>query len=132
MEQDRDLSPRFLARLAGLLQLLEGLTSTFGQVIVREKLFVSGNAAATAAKTGHQKRQHRPQLRIAGRLIQQHRDPGHHQYARDEAGWPVAAHSAHQKAGHGAGKPTAKLIEESADELAFLVHTLNARSTVEP
>ena len=36
------------------------------------------------------------------------------------------------RAGHGAGKTTAKLIEESADELAFLVHTLNVRSTVEP
>ncbi|MFO0930215.1 MAG: prolyl oligopeptidase family serine peptidase [Gemmataceae bacterium] len=29
------------------------------------------------------------------------------------------------KAGHGAGKPTAKLIEELADEYAFLVKTLN-------
>lgn len=28
------------------------------------------------------------------------------------------------KAGHGAGKPTAKLIEEAADRLAFLLHTL--------
>jgi prolyl oligopeptidase len=28
------------------------------------------------------------------------------------------------KAGHGAGKPTAKMIEESADELSFLVHEL--------
>ncbi|MBK9137911.1 MAG: S9 family peptidase [Verrucomicrobia bacterium] len=31
------------------------------------------------------------------------------------------------KAGHGAGKPTAKLIEEAADRLAFLVHTLRFR-----
>ena len=31
-------------------------------------------------------------------------------------------------AGHGAGKPTAKLIEEAADRLAFLVHTLNIKS----
>ena len=29
------------------------------------------------------------------------------------------------KAGHGAGKPTAKLIEESADKWAFLVRELN-------
>src|SRR5207244_866143 len=29
------------------------------------------------------------------------------------------------RAGHGAGKPTAKLIEEAADELAFLVRELN-------
>ena len=36
------------------------------------------------------------------------------------------------RAGHGAGKPTTKLIEESADELAFLFHTLNVRTTVEP
>ncbi len=29
------------------------------------------------------------------------------------------------KAGHGAGKPTAKVIEEVADQWAFLVKTLN-------
>ncbi|WP_375506562.1 prolyl oligopeptidase family serine peptidase, partial [uncultured Nostoc sp.] len=29
------------------------------------------------------------------------------------------------KAGHGAGKPTAKIIEEAADKWAFLVRTLN-------
>jgi prolyl oligopeptidase len=29
------------------------------------------------------------------------------------------------KAGHGAGKPTAKLIEEAADRWAFLVRELN-------
>jgi prolyl oligopeptidase len=29
------------------------------------------------------------------------------------------------KAGHGAGKPTTKIIEEIADELAFLVRSLN-------
>jgi prolyl oligopeptidase len=28
------------------------------------------------------------------------------------------------KAGHGAGKPTAKLIEEAADKLGFVVHEL--------
>ncbi len=31
------------------------------------------------------------------------------------------------KAGHGAGKPTTKLIEEAADRLAFLVQTLNVK-----
>ncbi|MHC5825563.1 MAG: prolyl oligopeptidase family serine peptidase, partial [Nostoc sp.] len=29
------------------------------------------------------------------------------------------------KAGHGAGKPTAKIIEEAADKWAFLVRTLD-------
>jgi prolyl oligopeptidase len=32
------------------------------------------------------------------------------------------------KAGHGAGKPTTKLIEEAADRLAFLVRTLDVKS----
>ena len=32
------------------------------------------------------------------------------------------------KAGHGAGKPTSKIIEESADRYAFLVKTLNMKS----
>jgi prolyl oligopeptidase len=32
------------------------------------------------------------------------------------------------KAGHGAGKPTTKLIEEAADRLAFLVRTLDVES----
>ena len=31
------------------------------------------------------------------------------------------------KAGHGAGKPTAKLIEEAADQWAFLVKTLGVK-----
>ena len=31
------------------------------------------------------------------------------------------------RAGHGAGKPTAKLIEETADELAFLVKNLKMK-----
>src|SRR5262249_60470146 len=31
------------------------------------------------------------------------------------------------RAGHGAGKPTAKIIEELADEYAFLVKTLNMK-----
>jgi prolyl oligopeptidase len=32
------------------------------------------------------------------------------------------------KAGHGAGKPTSKMIEELADRWAFLVKTLNMKS----
>jgi prolyl oligopeptidase len=31
------------------------------------------------------------------------------------------------RAGHGAGKPTAKLIEEAADRLAFLVAALGVK-----
>ena len=42
-------TPRLKARIAGLFELLEGLTSGFGQVIVPGMLVVSGNAAATAA-----------------------------------------------------------------------------------
>ena len=34
------------------------------------------------------------------------------------------------KAGHGAGKPTAKMIEEVADQWAFLVKTLDFRPTI--
>ena len=35
-------------------------------------------------------------------------------------------------AGHGAGKPTAKIIEESADELAFLVRELDMQNVTDP
>ena len=42
-------SPRLRARIAGLFELLEALTSGFGQVIIPGMLIVSGNAAATAA-----------------------------------------------------------------------------------
>jgi hypothetical protein len=42
-------SPRFKARLAGIFEALEGLTSAFGQVVVLGKVIVSGSAAATAA-----------------------------------------------------------------------------------
>jgi hypothetical protein len=41
-------SPRFKARLAGVFEALEGLTSAFGQVVVLGRLVVSGDAAATA------------------------------------------------------------------------------------
>ena len=46
---DLQLSPVLLARLAGLFELLEALTSGFGQVIVPRVLYVSGDAAATAS-----------------------------------------------------------------------------------
>jgi uncharacterized protein DUF4386 len=56
MEQSQDMSPRSLARMAGVCQLLEAITATFGQVIVLGRLIVSGNAAATAANiVGHQR-----------------------------------------------------------------------------
>jgi hypothetical protein len=44
----RETSPRSIARLAGVFQLLEAITATFGQVVVLGALFVAGNAAATA------------------------------------------------------------------------------------
>jgi presenilin-like A22 family membrane protease len=44
-----EASPRSTARIAGLFELLEAVTSGFGQVIVPRMLVVSGNAAATAA-----------------------------------------------------------------------------------
>jgi Domain of unknown function (DUF4386) len=51
-----ETSPRFRARMAGVFQLLESLTATFGQVIVLGRLVVSGNAAATAANIlGHER-----------------------------------------------------------------------------
>jgi hypothetical protein len=41
--------------MAGVCQLLEALTATFGQVIVRDRLVVAGDAAATAANIlGHE------------------------------------------------------------------------------
>jgi hypothetical protein len=41
-----EVSPRFKARMAGVFQLLEGLTATYGEVIVLGKVVVAGNAAA--------------------------------------------------------------------------------------
>jgi hypothetical protein len=43
-----DLSPRLTARLAGLMYILEGLASVFGQMLVPGMLVVSTDAAATA------------------------------------------------------------------------------------
>ncbi len=45
----QEASPRVKARIAGLFDLLEALTSGLGQVIIPGMLIVSGNAAATAA-----------------------------------------------------------------------------------
>ncbi len=51
-----EASPRSVARMAGVFQLLEALTATFGQVIVLGRLVVSGNATATAVNIlGHQR-----------------------------------------------------------------------------
>ncbi len=56
MERIAEASPRFKARMAGVFQLLESLTATFGQVVVLGRLVVSGNAAATAANIlGHER-----------------------------------------------------------------------------
>ncbi len=49
-------SPRSKARMAGVFQLLEALTATFGAVLVLGKLVVAGNGAATAANIlGHER-----------------------------------------------------------------------------
>jgi hypothetical protein len=55
MDRISEASPRSRARLAGVFEALEGLTSAFGQVVVLGRLIVSGDAAATAANiVGHQ------------------------------------------------------------------------------
>jgi hypothetical protein len=49
------VSPRFKARMAGVFELLEGLTSAGGQVFILGSLVVAGDAVATAANIlGHQ------------------------------------------------------------------------------
>jgi len=49
-------SPQLLARIAGVCQLLEGATATFGQVFVTGRLVVAGNATATAVHfLGHER-----------------------------------------------------------------------------
>jgi hypothetical protein len=56
MERIAEASPQFKARMAGVFQLLEALTTGFGQVIVLSWLVVVGNAAATAANIlGHER-----------------------------------------------------------------------------
>ena len=54
--QITETSTRFKATMAGACQLLEALTAGFGEVIVLDRLVVSGNAAATAANIlGHER-----------------------------------------------------------------------------
>lgn len=56
MERIAATTPRSLARMAGAFQFLEGLTATFGQVVVLDRLVVAGDAAATATNLlGHQR-----------------------------------------------------------------------------
>ena len=40
-------SPKRLARIAGVLYLLNGIFSTFALLVVDKKVYVSGDAAAT-------------------------------------------------------------------------------------
>ena len=55
MERIAEASPRSLARMAGVFQLLEAITAACGQVVVLGRLVVSDNPAATAANIiGHQ------------------------------------------------------------------------------
>jgi hypothetical protein len=49
MDRRIAVSPRAKARMAGVLYLLESVTSVFGQFIVVGRLVVAGNAATTAA-----------------------------------------------------------------------------------
>ena len=48
-ESVTEASARTKARLVGIFEILEGLTSTYAQVIVFNRLVVSGNAAATVS-----------------------------------------------------------------------------------
>ncbi|HKW57371.1 MAG TPA: DUF4386 domain-containing protein [Candidatus Acidoferrum sp.] len=55
MEWIAEASPRPLARMAGVFQLLESIATACGQVLVLNRLVVSDNPAATAANIiGHQ------------------------------------------------------------------------------
>jgi hypothetical protein len=55
-KQFREASPRFKARMAGVFEMLEGFTSSSGQVFILGRLVVSGSAAATAANMlGHER-----------------------------------------------------------------------------
>ena len=55
IESIAESSPRIMARMAGVCEALEGLTSAYGQVAVLGWFIVTGNAAATAANIlGHE------------------------------------------------------------------------------
>lgn len=55
-ERIAEMSPRSKARLAGVCEMLEGLTSASGQVMILGRLVVTGSAAATAANIlGHER-----------------------------------------------------------------------------
>ena len=47
--------------------------------------------------------------------------------AAQKAGGPPVLTRIETKAGHGAGKPTAKIIEERADQWAFLTQALGMK-----
>src|SRR5215471_10597420 len=49
MTPPSDWSPKARARLAGVCEALEGIASSYGQVIILGRLVVAGDAAATAA-----------------------------------------------------------------------------------
>lgn len=49
MQSIAEVSPRLTARLAGVFEAIEGVMSSYGQVLVLGRLVVSGSAAATAA-----------------------------------------------------------------------------------
>jgi len=49
IERIAEISPRSMARVAGVFEALEGLTSAYGQVVVLGRLVVTADAAATAA-----------------------------------------------------------------------------------
>ena len=51
-ERQLEASPRALSRVGGLLYLMIIVLGLFGEMSVRERLVVSGNAAATAANIG--------------------------------------------------------------------------------
>jgi Domain of unknown function (DUF4386) len=56
MEKIAKTSPRLRARIAGVFEILEGMTSSFGQVFILGRLVVSGDPAATAANIlGHER-----------------------------------------------------------------------------
>lgn len=48
MERTAEMSPRFKARIAGVLYVLTGMTSVIGEMLIPGRLVVRGDAAATA------------------------------------------------------------------------------------